>query len=84
VLDEARRHAGEHGPYGVTFADAVAEWLCFIEEDRERQPSTLLDYRSALNARRLPAFGTSRSSRSRPRRSTVAPLTCQPVESIQE
>ncbi|MEO6857931.1 MAG: hypothetical protein ABI323_05005 [Solirubrobacteraceae bacterium] len=41
----------------MTFADAAAEWLRFIEEDRERKPSTLRDYRSALNAHLLPAFG---------------------------
>jgi len=42
---------------GATFADAAAEWLRFIEEDRARKPSTLVDYRSALNAHLLPAFG---------------------------
>lgn len=42
---------------GVTLADAAAEWLRFIEEDRERKPSTLNDYRSALKAHLLPAFG---------------------------
>jgi hypothetical protein len=39
---------------GVTFADAVAEWLRFIAEDRERKPSTLVNYRSVLNAHLLP------------------------------
>jgi integrase len=42
---------------GVTFADAAAEWLRFIEEDRERKPSTLRDYRSVLNVHLLPVFG---------------------------
>jgi hypothetical protein len=42
---------------GATFADAAAEWLRFIEQDPERKPSTLVDYRSALNAHLLPAFG---------------------------
>jgi integrase len=42
---------------GATFADAAAEWLRFIEEDRERKPSTLRDYRSALKVHLLPAFG---------------------------
>ena len=41
----------------ATFADAAAEWLRFIEEDRARKPSTLLDHRSALKAHLLPAFG---------------------------
>jgi integrase len=43
---------------GVTFADAAAEWLRFIEEDRARKPSTLNDYRSALKAHLLPTFGS--------------------------
>jgi integrase len=43
---------------GATFAEAAAEWLRFIEQDRERKPSTLRDYRSALNAHLLPAFGS--------------------------
>ncbi len=47
---------GSAGP-GLRFADAAAEWLRFIEEDRERKPSTVRDYRSALNAHLLPAFG---------------------------
>ena len=58
VLADARRGgftASSAEP--VTFRDAAAEWLRFIEEDRERKPSTLKDYRSTLNARLLPAFG---------------------------
>ncbi len=42
---------------GATFADAAAEWLRFVEEDRERKPSTLQDYRSIVRGRLLPAFG---------------------------
>jgi integrase len=59
VLDDAR-HGTLPGMVrtGVMFADAATEWLRFIEEDRERKPSTLRDYRSALNAHLLPAFGT--------------------------
>ena len=30
---------------GVTFAEAAEEWMRFIKEDRERKPSTLVDYR---------------------------------------
>jgi integrase-like protein len=58
VLDQARR--GElpgQVRIGAAFRDAAAEWLRFIEEDRERKPSTLVDYRSALKAHLLPAFG---------------------------
>lgn len=60
ILEGSRRQAavsgGEQRPV-VTFAEAAAEWLRFIEEDRERKPSTLKDYRSVLNAYLLPAFG---------------------------
>ena len=42
---------------GATFADAAAEWMRFIAEDRERKPSTLADYRNVLRSRLLPAFG---------------------------
>ncbi|MGH2892139.1 MAG: N-terminal phage integrase SAM-like domain-containing protein [Solirubrobacteraceae bacterium] len=58
MLDSARR--GElpgQVRTGATFADAAAGWLRFIEENRGRKPSTLVDYRSALNAHLLPAFG---------------------------
>src|ERR1039458_2299033 len=49
ALDQARRGTlPGMVRTGVTFADAAAEWLRFIEEDRERQPSTLVDYRSAI------------------------------------
>ena len=58
VLAEARRGTLPGSVRtGVTFADAAREWLRFIEEDRERKPSTLVDYRSALKAHLLPAFG---------------------------
>ena len=42
---------------GATFADAAAEYLRYIEQDRGRKRSTLSGYRSALNAHLLPAFG---------------------------
>jgi integrase len=42
---------------GATFAEAAAEWLRFIEQDRERKPSTVRDYRNVLSSRLLPAFG---------------------------
>ena len=58
LLDQARRGTlPGMVRTGVTFADAAAEWLRFIEEDRSRKPSTLNDYRSALKAHLLPAFG---------------------------
>ncbi len=58
VLDEARRGTlSGIVRSGATFADAAAEWLRFIELDRERKPSTLKDYRSMLESRLLPRFG---------------------------
>ena len=42
---------------GVTFADAAAEWLRYVEQERGRKPSTLVDYRSAVKAHLNPAFG---------------------------
>ena len=43
---------------GATFADAAAEYLRYIEQDRGRKPSTIQGYRSALNTHLLPAFGS--------------------------
>ena len=58
-LDEARRTAGAAAkdPIAATFADAAAEWLRFIEEDRRRKPSTVGGYTSIVRAQLLPAFG---------------------------
>jgi integrase len=42
---------------GATFADAVAEFLRYAEQDRQLKPSTLRGYRSIMNAHLLPAFG---------------------------
>src|SRR5436853_6280103 len=58
TLDEARRGtlAGTVRT-GATFADAAAEYLRYIEQDRGRKPSTLRGYRSAIQAHLLPAFG---------------------------
>jgi len=59
VLDEARRGTLPGMiRSGATSADAAAEWLRYIEEDRERKPSTLRDYRSVLEHRLLPVFGS--------------------------
>lgn len=58
VLDQARRTTlPGMARSGATFADAAAEWLRFIEHDRERKPSTLRDNRAAVQSRLLPAFG---------------------------
>jgi integrase len=59
ILADARRGrlTGRPTPTGVSFADAAAEFLRWIEHDRQRKRSTLNDYRSAVSAHLLPAFG---------------------------
>ncbi len=42
---------------GATFADAAAEWLRYVELDRQRKPSTLEGYSEIVRAQLLPAFG---------------------------
>jgi integrase len=58
VLHEARRGTlvGMVAT-GATFADAVAEFLRYAEQDRQLKPSTLRGYRSIMQAHLLPAFG---------------------------
>jgi len=58
VLDEARRGTlPGMVRTGATFADAAAEYLRYIAEDRVRKASTVEDYRSILRVHLLPAFG---------------------------
>jgi integrase len=58
VLDQARRGTlPGMVRSGATFADAAAEWLRYVEQERGRKASTLRDYRSVVNAHLLPAFG---------------------------
>ena len=59
LLDQAR-----HGTLpgmertGATFADAAAEWLRYVEQDRQRKPSTVSGYRTIVRTHLLPAFGS--------------------------
>lgn len=56
VLDQAPRGTSPGMVVtGATFADAAAEYLRYVEHDREPKPWTLRGYRSAINARLLPA-----------------------------
>src|SRR5919199_1583592 len=57
TLDEARRGTlPGMVKTGATFADAAAEWLRYVEQERACKPSTLQDYRNMV--RRLnAAFG---------------------------
>jgi integrase len=58
TLDEARRGTlPGMVRTGATFADAAAEYLRYIGEDRGRKASTVEDYRSIINVHLLPAFG---------------------------
>ncbi len=45
---------------GATFADAAAEFLRYAEHNRAVKPSTLVDYRSIVAGRLVPAFGARR------------------------
>ena len=42
--------AGQRGSSAVTFGEACAEWLRYVEHERHRTPSTMADYRSAVHA----------------------------------
>jgi integrase len=58
VLEQARRGTlPGMVRTGATFADAAAEFLRYIEQDRERKPSTVNGYRSVIETHLLPAFG---------------------------
>jgi hypothetical protein len=49
VLDEARRGTlSGMTNTGATFADAAAQYLRWVEHDRQRKPSTLRDYRQVI------------------------------------
>ncbi len=58
VLHEAR-HGTLAGQVrtGASFADAAAEWLRYVEVDRERKPSTVAGYRVLVRSQLMPAFG---------------------------
>lgn len=62
ILADARRGqlTGQVARTKTTFTEAAAEFLRWIEHDRQRKASTLDDYRSAINAHLLPAFGALR------------------------
>src|SRR5829696_5526166 len=42
---------------GRTFGDACDEWLRYVEHEKQRAPSTLRDYRNAVECYLTPAFG---------------------------
>jgi integrase len=44
---------------GKTFDDACAEWLRYVEQERQRAPSTIRDYRNVVNGVLLLEFGST-------------------------
>jgi len=59
TLDEARRGVlPGMVRTGATFADAAAEWLRYVEQDRRRKPSTVAGYDSIVRSQLLPTFGS--------------------------
>lgn len=58
VLVSARRGTlASQVSTGATFADAAAEWLRYVEFDRERKPSTVQGYKAIVRSQLQPAFG---------------------------
>jgi integrase len=58
ILTDARRGTlAGMTKTGVTFEDAAAEWLRYVEQDRKRRPSTVRDYCNTINGRLNPEFG---------------------------
>ncbi len=60
ILADARRGqllAPARPASGVTFADAAAEWLRYVEHDRQRRPSTIRDYRIVVDKVLVPVLG---------------------------
>ncbi|MEA2181281.1 MAG: hypothetical protein QOF69_466, partial [Solirubrobacteraceae bacterium] len=61
VLDQARRGSLPGlVRTDATFADAAAEYLRYVADERACKPSTLRDYRSIVDAHLLPRFGNER------------------------
>ena len=58
----------------ATFADAAAEFLRYIEQDRDREAVTISDYRGVINGYLLPRFGDR----------DVASITAEEIESYRD
>lgn len=59
VLVKAREGTlpGSQPRSGRTFEDACADWLRYVEHDKQRAPSTVSDYSNVVRAALLPEFG---------------------------
>lgn len=49
----ARRAVGR----GVSFEEAAREWLRYVQHDRRRRATTMVDYRHVVESALIPAFG---------------------------
>lgn len=74
ILADARRGTLAVSRTGATFADAAAEFLRWIEEDRERDPATIRDYRGVIDGYLLPRFGER----------DVASITAEEIEQYRD
>ena len=68
ILTDARRGAVEQSRTGKTFAVVAEDWYEHGLLERDWSPSTKADYRSALKAHLLPAFGELRIEAIKPAR----------------
>jgi integrase len=59
LLADARRGtlADSQRRSGKTFHDACAEWLRYVEHEKQRAPSTVRDYTNVVNGSLIPEFG---------------------------
>jgi hypothetical protein len=72
-LDEARRGTlPGMVRTGASFADAAAEWLRYLEQDRRRKPSTVAGYRSIVRSELLTTRRSNRPVPSDGLKATIA------------
>jgi Phage integrase, N-terminal SAM-like domain len=57
TTSDPQRESARKVETGVTFVEAAAEYLRFSEEDRGCKPSTIRNYRNAIDVHLLPVFG---------------------------
>jgi integrase len=76
LLEEAERGLAPIGTGAErTFGDACEEWLRYIEHDRARAPTTLRDYRRAVDGYLLPELGAD---------TPLAAITTETIDALRE
>src|SRR3954447_6173631 len=75
ILTEAERASGQPAMPTVTFGAACAEWLRYVEHDRQRRRSTIADYRNIVRGELLLAFGAD---------SVLAAITTETIDAYRE